>query len=167
MKITVIKCLLLLLLASLCQWCTPKKNDIDITGVWRTLSNDTYMEIIISPKRFHSIHGKSGNNLWLSKSLFYYSPEDLLETSLWDCQLKNDSLLLFNDGAQINVFKVTAIGDDEMKLALDTIEFQLSRISDKDVMSEILKIDTLSWSDPHFKNYLQGYYYRRDLMKVK
>jgi hypothetical protein len=164
MKTTAIKCLLLLLLAFFSERCAVEKSSGDIAGVWYTYSNNTYLEIIIWPGQIHSKTGKSGNNLWISNWLFYYSPDDLLESSLWDCQSKNDSLLFFDSGVRINGHSATS-HDDQIHLTIDTIKLQLSRVSEYDAMSQILKIDTLSWDNMHFRNYLEGYYHRRDSYK--
>jgi hypothetical protein len=154
----------LLLLAFFCETCAPEKGNSDISGIWYTHSGNPYVEIIIWPEQIHLKNGKSGNNLWVSDWLFYYFQKDPLESLLWDCQSRNDSLLFFNGGARINAHSATLNGD-EMHLAMDTIEWQLSRVSEYGAMSEVLQIDTLSWDDVHFQNYLKGYRQRRDLYK--
>lgn len=160
---TSIRCLLLILVAVFCVSCAPIKGKTNPVGVWYSYSNSNYLEIIIWPEQIHSTKGKGGNNLWVSDWLFYYSPDDLLEGSLGSCEVKNDTLFLFGGGLQTD----TAImHNGQIVLAIDTIELRFTRVSADDVMSQILMIDTLSWDDINFRNYLEGYNQRKYAVKL-
>jgi len=159
---TAIKCLLILLIAFCYQRCAPTKQPADIKGIWYTYYNSIYLEIIIWPEKIYSMGGKAGNNLWVSDGLFYYSPQDLLESALLKCELRNDTLL-FADGEVIHRATLQA---GEIHLTVDTVELQLKKVFEQDhIMSQLLKIDTLSWDNANFIKYLQGYYQRRDSVK--
>jgi hypothetical protein len=54
----------------------------------------------------------------------------------------------------------------QIVLAIDTIELRFTRVSADDVMSQILMIDTLSWDDINFRNYLEGYNQRKYAVKL-
>lgn len=161
MNPTMIKYALLVSLIVSLAVCAPEKSNDknEITGIWRMAFNDSlYSEILVTPKKIYSDQGNQGDVLIVSKTLFYYSDDDLLGNSLLAYQRTGDSLLLFQDQIRVGALRVTMLKDNEMDLAGGAIRLHLTRIpGERQAMADILKIDTLRWDHPNFERYLKGY----------
>lgn len=171
MNTTMIKYALLVSLIVSLTACAPEKSNDKkgMAGIWRVVFNDSlYSEIVVSPKKIYSEKGNRGEVLIVSKTLFYYSPDDLLGNSLLAYQRTGDSLLLFQDQLRVGALRVAMLKDNEMDLAGPSIKLHLIRIPrEKQAMADILKIDTLRWDHPNFERYLKGYRDRKQEFELQ